>query len=364
MPERNLFISLELGRFVAAFLVCMFHASGTVATFHGDHPFGDIVRAGHIGVEYFFLLSGFLMYFIHAGDIGKSGTLRPFVLKRIIRIIPLYWIVTTVLLILALVAPGVGKARTPDAIVALKNYLLIASDVELYLGVAWTLKREFLFYGLLAIGLLIPRIGFRAFWAWQAAIVIANLYDPAWSSGARGHVVLGVYNLGFGLGALIAISVRRGTLRNGTALTLLAAGVAATLGLALTEWWVGAGTSHDETPLGDVASPLLYLASCSLIVTGAVHIERNRPFAGNALSTVLGGSSYALYLFHGLAISAIVRAIRPSFGLAPELVFIAAVAAAVALSIAVHLTVEKPVLRMLRSGLLRRPGAAVAREVQ
>ena len=52
----------------------------------------DAFRFGHAGFHLFFVLSGFLMYYIHSEDLGRPRGLLPFAYKRFSRIYPSYWV--------------------------------------------------------------------------------------------------------------------------------------------------------------------------------------------------------------------------------------------------------------------------------
>jgi peptidoglycan/LPS O-acetylase OafA/YrhL len=354
--EKNYFVSLEMGRFLAAFLVAGFHASSSAAKVFGYFPLDDVFHGGHSGVEYFFLLSGFLIYWIHRHDFGKPRALQTFVLKRAIRILPMYWIVTALYVAVAAVAPHLGHPRNLGFLTLARNFSLTSNDSGLYLGVAWTLEREAIFYGLFAAGLLLPRIGLGFFWLWQVAIVAANLAHPQISSGPRGEVFFSLYNLGFGLGVLIAASLNawRPNLRQ--AKLLFFAGVALYAAVFLCDWWYGAGLPHTQVALGDRASPLLYFTACWLIISGAVRYEMVAKVKGAKWLRLLGDSSYVLYLFHEAFISTIVRLIDPATPHAALIALLLALPIAVGAAALLHLVIEGPLLRSLRAGLLpRRP---------
>jgi exopolysaccharide production protein ExoZ len=76
--------SIQFLRGVAAFLV---------VTTHALNEFG-IKVAGAVGVDLFFAISGFVMYYVTADGV------RNFLVRRAIRILPLYYLVTTGLFLL------------------------------------------------------------------------------------------------------------------------------------------------------------------------------------------------------------------------------------------------------------------------
>ena len=69
--------SLEIARGFAAIMVLLFHAS-TISAYefgYGERPFGNLFLTGRAGVDFFFVLSGFIITYIHIlGDlIGCPG---------------------------------------------------------------------------------------------------------------------------------------------------------------------------------------------------------------------------------------------------------------------------------------------------
>lgn len=71
--------TLQIGRALSAIAVVLFHAELTLAL---DKYLGrslyPIFRGGDSGVEYFFVLSGFVIVQAHAGDFGRDRVVLPF----------------------------------------------------------------------------------------------------------------------------------------------------------------------------------------------------------------------------------------------------------------------------------------------
>ena len=129
--------SLQILRSIAATSVVIVHAAGGVF--------------GGFGVDIFFVISGFVMALI----IANGTNAIKFGIGRVARILPLYWLVTSILFILILYKPGATDLPMFDATTT-ENYLksiffipyLGASDsgIKPILGVGWTLNYEMLFY--------------------------------------------------------------------------------------------------------------------------------------------------------------------------------------------------------------------------
>jgi hypothetical protein len=101
---RKVFASLQAGRALAALLVVLLHLGLIIADAkYFDVPWvGTPFRWGDAGVEFFFVLSGFIITSAHAGDISRPSRLIPYLQRRAIRIYPPYWIVFALVFLLAL----------------------------------------------------------------------------------------------------------------------------------------------------------------------------------------------------------------------------------------------------------------------
>ncbi len=72
----------------------------------GPFPASGLFAFGHAGVDFFFVLSGFIILHVHAGDIGRPVRLGHYLQRRFTRVYPFYWVV----FLLALLAMGLRHA--------------------------------------------------------------------------------------------------------------------------------------------------------------------------------------------------------------------------------------------------------------
>ncbi|WP_425358229.1 acyltransferase family protein [Brevundimonas subvibrioides] len=82
----------------------------THSTFYASErltPGSYVWGRGTMGVDIFFVISGFVMYASSIHLERASGGWREFATKRLIRIVPLYWLVTSMKLAILLVIPSV-----------------------------------------------------------------------------------------------------------------------------------------------------------------------------------------------------------------------------------------------------------------
>ncbi|MBM5574878.1 acyltransferase [Deefgea sp. CFH1-16] len=163
---------LQMLRFIAAFMVLIVHVN--FYTHERVDQLGYVWAPGSQGVQIFFLISGFVM--LLSADKLKYGLSSSvfFLKRRIVRIVPMYWIFTTAKLILALVLVDVAMHNRPRLLYTLGSYLLFPvssadGGIAPLHGVGWTLLHEMFFYYLISISIL---LGWSAFRFTSIAIVV------------------------------------------------------------------------------------------------------------------------------------------------------------------------------------------------
>ena len=157
------YVSLQYARGIAALAVVYFHAVlASVNAFAGRGA--PLPWVGAFGVDLFFVLSGFVMW---ASTAGRSISTGEFYRRRLIRIVPFYWSMTTVLLILVLILPGAAETTVIEPDHTIASYLFVpwpnpgmagrpVDDVMTPLLVpGWTLNFEMFFYLLFGLVLLL-----------------------------------------------------------------------------------------------------------------------------------------------------------------------------------------------------------------
>ncbi len=323
---------IQACRGIAALLVVLYHAErGLDLPNYVGHPaWGGITGFGHAGVDFFFVLSGFIIYRVHHGDIGRPGRLLRYACRRAGRIYPPYWVATALIVLLAVAAHGLGGA--PGSGQLLQSLLLIPHGQEPILGVAWTLQREAVFYVLFGLAIIDARLALAGVAA-MAAIRLATL--PVWLGAAQGFGS-SVFDLLFALGIGAAwVSLH---LRLRAPVLVLAAGVA---------WFLAAAIMEDAGTLAAAGWPgrLAYGFASAIIIAGVAASEQAGRLAIGSGLKLLGAASYSIYLVHTLMIGPSAKGLA-ALGLMNRLPGAAVMAAIVAIAIAggvvFHLWVERP----------------------
>jgi exopolysaccharide production protein ExoZ len=312
-------VLIQALRALAAILVVIFHANMMLGYWAGM-TFLWLDR-GAFGVDLFFVISGFIMTYISWGQFGASGASRDFLYRRLTRIVPLYWLITTVVVVM-----GHYPAWR-----VIGSYFFFWTGEQPVVNVGWTLDYEMLFYAIFAVGLTMPRV--LGLCAIALALIVVHLFGGDFYGGGRTEQ----FTMGMGLAALYWAGVRIPM----TAQALLL--VSGLVWLAL----LPAGTS-DWLTYGAIATAMMAAA-----VLGPVLVE-NKTTRGIVL---LGDASYALYLIHLPIVRGVATALRDGATVnlaALAIPYIAiAVCCSIGVAIVLHLYVERPMLALFRRLLLR-----------
>ncbi len=336
-------VSLQYLRAVAALMVVAFHVSeklGRMAGTDGSAAFA----AGLAGVDIFFIVSGFIML---ATTQGKDISPADFARKRFERIVPLYWLLTSLVLLVVMVRPELLSTATFDGAHTAASYLFVpwphpALDAHLPLLVpGWTLNYEMAFYALFAASLLLPaRSRVPGLVAVLSLAAFAGLFVPA---GTIAAFYTDPIILEFAAGLLLASVWRRGLPMNRTPALFLA-------GLGFLGLYFGSGSDLPRIVWAGI--PAL------MIVAGVVYAEGAKDQRPMRLPMLLGDASYSIYLSHVIVLPVLAKAwsaagLGVSGMQGPAFLALALTASALA-GAALYGAVERPLMRYFAARRRRR----------
>ena len=158
---------VQVLRAISAIAVSILHIaqnSGAFVGRPGEAPYPWLLfLPWDASVDIFFVISGFVMVYASARLFARPGGVRLFVGRRVARIVPLYWITTTLVLLVALYVPGGLSEPLGGGIgYILASYFFIPwprpdGFIQPIFRLGWTLNYELLFYTLFALFLPLPR---------------------------------------------------------------------------------------------------------------------------------------------------------------------------------------------------------------
>ncbi len=315
---------------------------GAPANF-GFSPFGQFFHFGRSGVDFFFVLSGFLIALLHWQDVGQPARLGRYAGRRLTRIYPTYWLVLIPIIPFDIFTHTLfDDYGSPGEV--LKSIFLLPQDHTI-LDVTWSLRNELLFYALFGLIILNRRIGFGI-----AALWIAALAVRPFAFGAIANPWLDVLtypmNVEFLIGVAAGWAFPRIRIERPVALLGLGLAVFGALWFAEDRLWL-AHLPWDRFFLVCLA----YGLAAAAVIAGLSSLEERGQVRMPRSLVALGGASYLLYLVHVPALLILGASERilhltrfaPAWLLAGVFILIVIVGSAVA-----HRTIEKPLLRIIR----------------
>jgi exopolysaccharide production protein ExoZ len=342
MGER--FYGVQALRFAAATAVVVTHAVDLAGTRLGLETAlggGPLENFGAVGVDVFFVISGFIIATTTQGQTGV-GAAGAFLWRRFRRVAPIYWLLSLPILI------GMARGGTLSPEVAAATFLFWPfSGLEMTfptLGPGWTLCFEMLFYA--GFGLAIAggrRVGWGLVGAY-AAMLVAGLIVAAPVLRFCGAPIILEFLLGVGIASVWRFAPR--------GLALWAVGLAVVgFGLGLV---FGYGGIDDVRALNDPWNGLRRAAvwglPSALLVFGVVRMERTDAAPGRLgrAAAFMGDASYSIYLVHVLVIRALGRMFESGLVALPgDAVVALTVIASLAAGAVVHVWIERPLLRVM-----------------
>jgi peptidoglycan/LPS O-acetylase OafA/YrhL len=388
---KNHFSLLDPLRFGAALFVAVFHlmfyswAGASIGAPQGFEQFfaADVqfpnaapyTWFGWVGVEIFFVISGFVI----ANSASKSSP-KEFLLGRALRLYPAVWIASTLSLVILLIFL---REKTSEFILPyFQSMLLIPKGIngKWLDAVYWTLAAEMAFYGLVFCTLLTKRVTLRHLaWGltiWSAAfnafsmVVLSGAFEsnmPYWMvlmfrvPGATWMLNHGCF---FALGIWLFMSANRAL----TTLEWVAVAVTCLSGCAevyyFSDFLLKAIPAISDEP---VFLPVLVWAAAVLLIGFAA--SKNRQQAAGTTSPeapaylrTLGLITYPLYLTHNITGTAIIRVLTDA-GLDASLAVWASLGMLVPVCWFICAKIEPAIRRLLKeflSNFRLRPAAPAA----
>jgi exopolysaccharide production protein ExoZ len=286
--QQHVILSIQYLRGIAAMMVVWFHSAEQLPAVSVRVP----STFGNSGVDLFFVISGFIMVVTTS---GQSISPVEFMRRRVIRVAPLYWILTLAMVVVAAFAPQLFRTLIVTPLTLIESLFFIPHWSLSFPGMAWpllvpgwTLNFEMFFYLLFALAIALPgswRLPSLAA-IFLLLVLVGRLFGPF--SYAAPNVYTGIVMLEFVIGAAIGTWWLRARIVPARALSLLAI----VLGFALL-------LARNAPPLGTGTQ----MIGAGLVVFGALHPD----FSNLRLPLLrgLGDCSYSIYLTHLFALGAL-----------------------------------------------------------
>ena len=292
---------------------------------------GGVLGNGYLGVDFFFVLSGFIIAYSSSRLADAGGGIKAYFRARLVRIYVPYLPVGIGIFLIYLALPGLSEGgRTPSV---LTTFTLLPSGLPPALSVAWTLVHELIFYVVFSLWFVSRPLFWGLMAVWVASIVGVYVGEVAMDRFAG--YFLSPLNLCFLLGVGIFMLTRRIAVPGRFAMLAAIAGVGIVTMQAMTEaparMWVAVGFGL-------------------IVIAAASPVGRTTGVWRWLLS--LGAASYAIYLVHNPVLSIAVRAARAILpGIGPWAGLGAISVVALLVGLAYWRFYERPALKVVRRWL-------------
>jgi peptidoglycan/LPS O-acetylase OafA/YrhL len=334
-------------RALAAMMVVGVHLPLHESRIFGDGALlGWLNSAGAIGVDLFFVISGFIMVTTTWEAFSRKGAASAFLMRRILRIYPFYLVTFSLQLILAGAAPWALHWAQQSPWQLFASFTLIPHGQDPVMVVAWSLQFEVYFYLCFALALRYARTNLPAVVALWGTLTLAaaalSVAFPTVPLQFIGSPLTFEFLMGVAVGAL-AISGRLAAPHVLGALGLI--GLVAAAALA-TRFPDGFPTLNDTFFRAFVCAPPM-----ALLVYAAVGLEEREHLVAPRPFVALGDASYSLYLWHGLTIGLfanLVARLHPHGKLADLAFVVAGFAVAAFAALAIYQLIERRLIRSFR----------------
>lgn len=361
MKEQNTTLNyIQLSRGIAAFFVLFDHATRII----DQSLFKGLLMVGGCGVDFFFVLSGFIILYINYERRAQSVYLGEYLRRRLLRIYPIYWVYTTVVVgiyVTLLHFPHYHQLQfswfSLNSLTLIQAFVLWPNTefgVGIPLPVAWTLSFEIMFYLIFGWTIIArSRLSAPLLLAWVGGILanaagVIHVDDPFLA------VLTSSHNLEFLLGCGAAVLVKRFRPASQIPWFLLLLGTVL-LGFA----WHDAYAHADQSVAKDAwrfGIPFFLI----VVATAFIDLRESRaPGLLKKAGVYLGNASYSIYLTHFITLYLCGQALATL-----HMNTLAVFGIGVALSLAVGCLgwsyIEQPLLSWMQRKLKRRANASAA----
>lgn len=320
---------LDLLRFIAAFFVLLYHYHFHLLKAAGDNTFA-IFKFGYLGVNFFFMLSGFV---IMASARNRSAI--NFGLLRALRLFPAFMSC----LLITLVALYLFGNGLPSFLAIVLNALIINDyfGVPNIDGVYWTLQAELKFYGCVFLLILFGVLSHYRIWlsVWLSFAIIFHFYNQPFF---LGWLISPAYSFFF-IGGVASFYIFNNSKDR---FAWIIFGMAMIFSL-IKSWNQIEGFCKDVSESDRVIAAIITLFFYLFFVYLPKLNKKLKPSRG---VFILGGMSYPLYLIHSRAGLELVHELQGSVGVYVALLI--GIVAVLLVSLFVHLCIEKPIFKCAR----------------
>ncbi|WP_113930624.1 acyltransferase [Bacillus sp. P14.5] len=293
---RKRLVLIQLSRALVPIMVMLFHVSVNMEGYWEYNLLGLSSLPISGGVNYFFALSGFMLFYIYQKKLGQPKQLKGFLQSRFVRIYPVYFVLTLIAIPVLVFFPYLGVGHEINYNTIVHSLLLIpeVDGVKPVLDVAWSLVYTVYFYMIFSVLFFSKKVFSTIFLTTWTIISIAFATNILWAEQFIPYFFFYQYNLIFLAGMLCAYAVTRFQPSMLVSAALIIIGLA---GFPLT--WL-----NYFNPVLDNSYYDLYTGLASVfIIYGLASIDMKKDIRIPSALNYLGSASLSIYLAHNLVLN-------------------------------------------------------------
>lgn len=200
---------LQIFRGIAAVMVVIHHSVGSLKYYHHlDNSFLIFIgKLGKFGVDFFFVLSGFIISYSSYFKVKQSGAFKNYVINRVLRIYIPYLPIGIFMLLLYTFIPSFSSVERS---ISIFTTFTLFPNGNPALSVAWTLTFEITFYILFSIMFFSKKLWNYFVSFWIVGILVFNIYflsDQNIEYSPVIRTIFSLYNLEFLLGYFLSLLI-------------------------------------------------------------------------------------------------------------------------------------------------------------
>jgi peptidoglycan/LPS O-acetylase OafA/YrhL len=284
---------IDFLRFFAALMVMLYHYSfrGYAADGMSTMPYpllAPVAKYGYLGVQLFFLISGFVILMT-----ASTGSLKKFIVSRFARLYPAFWVCCTVTFVT--IATIGGKYYSAS----IGQYFINMTMLSGFIGVPsidgsyWSIFIELKFYALIALLLIFCKIN------------QAQLFLVLWLIATIALNVLKIGKLGSLLSIILIVDYSPYFIAGAMSFLVWSRGISLTrISVIFIAWLLAISYSLDDIPNREThyntefnSYVVIGMISTFFAVMLLVSIRRTG-FLGKRQWVTIGALTYPLYLLH------------------------------------------------------------------
>lgn len=295
MEQKRYFDILQIYRGIASLLVVIHHTYNSFAYYLklDNAALAFIASVGKLGVDFFFVLSGFIIAYTTYNYRGQTAYLKKYTFNRVIRIYVPYLPISFVMILLYFLFPGSSNS---DRSMSLLTSVFLIPDGNPALSVAWTLVFEMFFYLMYSLNFFSKKLWYFILIVWLLGIIGTSLSHVIFENPFL-KIIFNLYNLEFIMGVIVAYLIK---------MNLLPSDRKSLVIFPIALFLIFLYLKYAGINLFPFSLNLIFaLSAAGFVYFGIKYFKKKIP--ENNVWMILGNSSYSLYLLHNPLQSMLVR---------------------------------------------------------